>query len=599
MISVPDSIKEKLHLDHCQKNIRIHFPNGERSDICNDLIVKDTVNFTESLCSQDSLKFGLCEAPIFECETVGVGNIKGAEIEVFCEVYCDQSVPGSEWRTDLQHNIYSIQYGSFIVSECKRQADMIHRRIVAYGGQASRDWTPIDFEKRKVCRSTSYNPFIGFFLASNDFDIINECVDEVVQPWSQSGLTIPLSFSGQSAEYNARIEFIDTYLLSWAKWNTSTYGYTSCADVDKDKMFRVSANFLYNAEMKNEIDDLFAPYIENMRKSDLDNVQLALKNGGYIVMSDKASGWGSYARQFVNKSRTNIYPYAENFYRSNELEGQTRYYLAKQATVEIYKVEHSSRVVVASKTFTLLDGDAVLYKRTLKQDFAFLGSLQVNIPAPTRDSAASGFGCVWYVEDYTDIDIQGLANAYSELLGCFAYIKNNIVNSVNIKRQFGLIPQSDLYPSSNLYPGAVTGGKLLPQDYQSCWYDDDYTMPYGAITCTFKNTNNEDVSLVFYLPGYSEDSDVDSYKTYDITQNAIIQAYSWTQTQIETICQVIADNISGVTYMPVEFVGRGLPYVEAGDTFEILTKSNDSITTIVLNRTLTGEQTLTDTYKSV
>jgi hypothetical protein len=50
--------------------------------------------------------------------------------------------------------------------------------------------------------------------------------------------------------------------------------------------------------------------------------------------------------------------------------------------------------------------------------------------------------------------------------------------------------------------------------------------------------------------------------------------------------------------MPVDFVGRGLPYVEAGDTFEVLTKLNDSITTIVLNRTLTGDQTLKDQYKS-
>ena len=51
--------------------------------------------------------------------------------------------------------------------------------------------------------------------------------------------------------------------------------------------------------------------------------------------------------------------------------------------------------------------------------------------------------------------------------------------------------------------------------------------------------------------------------------------------------------------MTVDFAGRGLPYVEEGDTFEILTKSNDSITTIVLNRTIKGEQTLTDEYKSV
>ena len=69
--------------------------------------------------------------------------------------------------------------------------------------------------------------------------------------------------------------------------------------------------------------------------------------------------------------------------------------------------------------------------------------------------------------------------------------------------------------------------------------------------------------------------------------------------QIGQICNNIANNIENVRYMPVDFAGRGLPYVEAGDTFEILTKSNDSITTIVLNRTIKGEQTLTDEYKSV
>ena len=78
-----------------------------------------------------------------------------------------------------------------------------------------------------------------------------------------------------------------------------------------------------------------------------------------------------------------------------------------------------------------------------------------------------------------------------------------------------------------------------------------------------------------------------------------IKSNLWTENQIKAICTTIADNLEGVRYMPVDFVGRGLPYVEAGDTFEILTKSNDSITTIVLDRTLSGEQTLTDSYKSV
>ena len=131
MLTIPSEIKDLLHQDTCEKNIRIHFPNGERTDVCNDMIVQDSVSFTESLCSQNELKFGLCEASIFECETVGVGNIKGATIEVYCEVVCPASVTGAEWKIDLQKYVYPIPYGSFTVDSAVRQADMAHRRIVA------------------------------------------------------------------------------------------------------------------------------------------------------------------------------------------------------------------------------------------------------------------------------------------------------------------------------------------------------------------------------------------------------------------------------------------------------------------------------------
>ena len=68
-----------------QKNIRIHFPNGEHEDITNKNVIAESMSFKESLCSRNSLKFGLCEASVFQIETVGVGNIKGCTIEVSLE----------------------------------------------------------------------------------------------------------------------------------------------------------------------------------------------------------------------------------------------------------------------------------------------------------------------------------------------------------------------------------------------------------------------------------------------------------------------------------------------------------------------------------
>ena len=183
MISVPYTIKELYHQDHCYKNIRIHFPNGERTDICNDLIVKDSVSFTESLCSQNTLKFGLCESPIFECEVVGVGNIKGATIEVSVEIECPFSAPGAEWKTDLQKYVYSIPYGAFVVDSCKRQADMIHRKIIAYNSVAVNAWEVGEIEKLKYNLGGNYTPNIGYFAGACGVPMITTVCDEDSFTW--------------------------------------------------------------------------------------------------------------------------------------------------------------------------------------------------------------------------------------------------------------------------------------------------------------------------------------------------------------------------------------------------------------------------------
>jgi hypothetical protein len=205
-----------------------------------------------------------------------------------------------------------------------------------------------------------------------------------------------------------------------------------------------------------------------------------------------------------------------------------------------------------------------------------------------------------YVPNMEGFEPYEFLNSFLETQGLFGqYDRNGDFVTKNIQQAFGLTPETALYPGDSIYPQGVTGGKLQPKDYQSCWYDDEYTKPFGAIQCAYKDTNSIDCVFFYYLYGYDETTNSSTYQIYDISDNSIIKNGVWTQAQIQTFCEVIANNVEGVTYMPVDFKGRGLPYVEAGDTFEILTRSNDSITTIVLNHNIVGEQTLTDTYKSV
>ena len=574
MIQVPDEINALLHQDTCKKNIRIHFPDGERADICNGLIVNGSVKLTESLCSQNELKFGLCEVPVFECETVGVGNIKGATIEVLCEIFCDSDVDGAEWRTDLEAYVYPISYGFFTVESCQRQADITHRRITAYGGSS----------------------------ALSDYDPSITCKKDT--PWPSATPYSPSIFA--TAVVNAKING----RLSDATYTEMTWGYEEETDVDalyiRNLAYVVERLELYfnrkALSLGYDDDDLFYfesddPYktlsqtIDECSDALFDQIprhqeyrsifkQYCTKRIWHNITTksfavlERNYPCGSYAYPYQTANNTQT-TFLSGYYGIT----MKYYYRWQSQTPE----EYTATVEFKDKT----------KMKVYKVDYSAYPQARATFERVITSRGDEPYSIA------DDIDYYELTKAMSELNGVFFNVSRDTIKLLNIKRQFGLIPEGTLYPGSNVYPEGVTGGKLLPNDYRSCWYDDEYTKPFGVVKCTYVDTNNVENLFILYLTGFDENSDIESYKTYDLSDNSIIKASKWTEQQISDICNEIANQISGVSYMPVDFVGRGLPYVEAGDTFEILTRSNDSITTIVLNRTLSGEQTLVDTYKSV
>lgn len=566
MIQVPDEIKALLHQDTCKKNIRIHFPNGERSDICNDLIVKDSVSFTESLCSQNELKFGLCEASVFECETVGVGNIKGAMIEVSCEIYCDSNVMGAVWQNDLEAYVYVISYGTFAVSSCARQADMIHRKITAYGGTSlfSNEHDMLNYIVTSGQQTaTAYQPniFNTMVMTSNSTAPLDDApLTELV--CDEEAYTV--CYKGDS--------FSETYRgirLKCVRYTVSDIGdtlyFTERTKPDKNL---------------SEILKILKPMYSDIHR-DLKEAMAKVRWDGIAFATNRLVPPTGQPIQAFSPGAF-IYPY--------------------QACIDYYTyllIPYEMQYVTGS---LLGYGDLTIIssyqfrdpaeQKIYSVDTSNYPQFRLYYPRDIEDSYL-------YYFDRSELDFAASLRNIMELHGVFLNLnRENAIKLINIKRQFGLDPSGSLYPGQNVYPQGVTGGKLLPEDYQSCWYDDQYTKLFGAVKCTYRNSNNEDIEYVKYIGDITEYDPAYSYLTYDFSDNEYLNSVVWTEELIEAICQTIADNIEGVSYMPVDFVGRGLPYVEAGDTFEILTKLNDSITTIVLNRTLKGEQTLTDQYKT-
>lgn len=591
MITVPEEVKALLHQDHCQKNIRITFPGKERSDICNDLIVKDSVSFTESLCSQSDLKFGLCEAPVFECEVVGVGNVSGARIEVFCEIYCNSSVSGAVFRPDLNSYVYPISYGLFVIDSCKRQADMIHRKIQAYG-------------------------FLSHVENTNEYiKYKNEVLFPSATPYEPNMLGTFLMLAKATGRVNGLNYTLLTQLPARSGWVKKLYSWETSSGW---YYYGIWGNMVDISSYSSDPNTVI--FVEYDRMS-LEQISQEMMTAGWALMTDNRFGVEERNEMLKQMMLPGV---GYGLYSSYNLTGHIdiaisddcnyvyTYAIPSSTTPSnlfltvpsggIYDVQPKiSPGTPTHKTYDFSDRHIAVYAVDLSnypealyvlRDIYASKTVEIPYQSPTVISG--------YTYDPTKIDYVKSFQEELETKGVFGTLKKDgSFALINIKQQFGLNPSGALYPGNNVYPEGVTGGKLLPEDYQSCWYDDDYTLPYGAVACSYKDSNNDDFQYVLYLNGFDENTDTKTYKTYDLNNNDYIKSNIWTEAQIQAICATIAANLDGVRYMPVDFVGRGLPYVEAGDTFEILTKSNDSITTIVLNRTLTGEQTLTDSYKSV
>ena len=78
MYTVSNHVLGLSKLDSIKKNIVIHFPNGEYVDIENDSIYSESMKLQQSVCSQEYLQFGLCEAAQFSIKLIGVEeSLKG------------------------------------------------------------------------------------------------------------------------------------------------------------------------------------------------------------------------------------------------------------------------------------------------------------------------------------------------------------------------------------------------------------------------------------------------------------------------------------------------------------------------------------------
>lgn len=555
MLNIPATIKTLLKSDSVFKNFRVHFPNGERADITNDNIITESVELEESICSQKTLTFDKCETPAIEFETIGVENIKGAIIECYLEIECPSTVSGAVQRSDLNNKwVYPISYGTFVVNKCKKQSDMTHRKIEAYNYSTYLGGVnPIERAKKEYLSSIrqDYNVIPYHFLVTNKYIEPDEYTQYSYITNTGNVLGGSLSIKSRTGSgtgsirlpnlvgvYHIIYDGKQNYKYLW-EIQDNKIEYDSIIDTITDKINEWLGNDWY-------IDESFVTLSDFLKQ-----FSPGIKNG-----SSLNTLWGEGTIFYYDTY--NKYPNNEYIYQiSPRYNGfaPSLIFIPTAGTLSVQKNGGS----VERYNFTILSD----YSQSLKLIDVSDKILMANDTYPVISSISNFQNVSQLIGDYFElqgksarVNRQGKIDAIS--------VENSLANPVEV---------------------------LTPTDYDSLWYDDDMTKPFGRIMCSYKNTDGNDAYLNRDLV---DDFNEKDYKKYSITNNSLIKANQFTTAQINAIFDMMEENINDISYMPLTLSMIGRPDIEAGDALTITTRNNESIPCLVMKRTLGGVRRLSD-----
>lgn len=568
MVDIPEEVKSLFRQDSITKNFRVHFPNGERDDI-DSLVNKDvtegSVQFTESLCSQENLKFGLCEASVLEFETIGVGNIKGYEIEAGIEI--DITSLGEDFiaeygqtSNDVAFPYYYVPYGRFVVDSCKRQSNMKRRKVIAYdalySGNLDKDLSDIGITRSNTSGYiTDGAPpgvnYTGFFHFNMNHYLrmyaVNSNMGSIAQEFGEYAGTFVEE--EDSREYNIGVLGVSAGI------GATLYVKKMIFEPDTD----VITNFGLKSSLELEAYDM---EIREIIKGKFEQYGLVLDTNKSII----APSAGTTETITINPVEIGIVGVIDSV-------------LEDEGTVTINRYITPSLMVEWSD-FGRIQQLVLQVPLRLEIYSTSTGDLQVITPletvtfdeCPNVEFYSYPTDSILNFEMKDDVKITSYRSLLSSVL--------------ELKGRFGRIDRiTGKLEYISLGTEPVTIDKSMFKN-DNVWAEEYTTKEYGAISVKYTDEEGEE-QILLYQFGEGEN-------TYYMHDNTILNSVKLTAEQIQTIVEELAEQIQGITMVPYEMTTQGMPHLEAGDLLQIETEDG-IIESYLLRRELSGIIALTDT----
>lgn len=554
MLNIPASVKTLFKTDGTRKNFRVHFPNGEYSDITNDHVVVESVRFTESLCSQTVFKFGLAENSVIEFETVGAGNMYGMTIEASIEIDTTSlsaaeisTIQSGTWDgtlvlaadSDIGFGFFRVPLGTFRVESCPRNhGAMTHRQVTAYSVGLPNFPSPYEVFKWKALSSNPTNTYysidsvilanIGYYTPSIVSNYFSKT--EITATGTGSGTRdYPYLLSGGILVFRYEYQTAKTKSLS--------------ANVNADTLFSV------------EIDDFDNSTAIAWLKTTLTGI-------GHAEMVDI----------LVNATRDTNYPLFIN---------AGYYKVTKDLPIALLSPEKNSLLVrcptkvklilswtptgspeqVYNDTFTLSASNPFkLYK------LSYL-SPPLSLPCALKSTGQATAAGVTYYTYFGSYSLTELIVGWLEIRGVFGQTDRN--------GEFKTVTLDNSSPVS-----IITG------NYGSVWWDEYDVAPVGTVKATFTNDVDGEGTFAIEIG--------DGGSVYDMSDNAVLKdAANMDEATVQTLLSGdFKTNVAKVGFTPAEMVMQGWPWIEAGDALEITAEDGTIVDTYALRVEMSGIQNL-------
>ena len=546
-------------------------------DIKNEDLIQESFSLTESLCSQDNLKFGLCESAHCEFEVVGRGDkFIGKTIRPYINI-----------AGEPKQN--RIPLGKFKISEVKKNntQDIIKKSITAYDDmsileQNVGDWLTKymwiwDTANKVHTEGSGFNRF-GVEYARQLFPTLSNLMKKL-NILTDDDFVFSSNVSDVDVEPD---NYYYGYNYLWGDFGDSPNGkgtigilwaISSSASFSEDKLLKVT----------------LTPY-GNMTDEEL---------FGKFAYSDMADYWGKNYHGFPSCASVFVILHNEDGTDTKVL-ADSGDYIYISTKVRSYEVYYSAGIAAINP-----GGDIIATGFSNRMLTTHVNAKIYEVPEILKGLVNAHLRLVYYnygTQELGSFDssISGrdVLRSLLEVNGCFFHMNRYGKPEIIYASKAGLYPSEKLYPREDLYPRGMNGPLLSMNRYISMECDDYVVENYGKIQIKTQGRvkNGESICSYEYI------GNPDGKNTYIIEDNIFYCAegtvYEYgSQPEVDEMLKNLFDKISNLTYTPHTTKLRGLPFMECGDRVNLITKTG-GIESFIFRRTLKGIHALMDTYEA-